>query len=341
MCRPDNGPQQSPHQWLAGRFYFAWLLICFSARIISGRGESEAMATIFISYSRSDAGFVRRLADHLKAKSIDHWLDVDRIQAGEDWSDAVWAALQKCDAMLLVLSPASMSSKEVANEWKYYHNTGKPIIPVLVDSSTNIHYQLVALHYVAFDGTTFDDAAQLLESEIARAVPGFKRETIELNVPAEPPLPKTAALDPSVVEKVKWDRTTARIDRDFAKNLEDRLHHFDEQMVLEFVSYEHPDQRLEAQIRRGREYVLGRTGSPGIGPDIDLTALGASDHGLSRKHASLKLDGDTLFIKDLQSTNFTHVEGKRLRGDEQLALKSGDRVQMGNLLLMVYFRPKT
>jgi hypothetical protein len=303
------------------------------------------MATVFISYSRSDAAFVRRLADHMKAKNIDHWLDMDRIQAGEDWSDAVWVALQKCDAMLLVLSPASMSSKEVANEWKYYHNTGKPIIPVLVDSNTNIHYQLVALQYIAFDGTTFEEAALMLEIEISRVVPGFKRDTMEVTIPTKPqdelPLPQTAVLDPSKVENIKWDRTTARIDRDLAKQLEDRLHHFDEQMVLEFVAYEQPDQRLEAKIRRGREYVLGRTGSKGVAPDIDLTPLGASDHGLSRKHATLKLDGDTLFIKDLQSTNFTYVEGKRLRGDEQLALKSGDRVQMGNLLLMVYFRPKS
>ncbi len=300
------------------------------------------MATVFISYSRSDAGFVRRLADYLKLKGIDHWLDVDRIQAGEDWSDAVWAALQKCDAMLLVLSPAAMSSKEVANEWKYYHNTGKPIIPVLVDANTNIHYQLVALHYVAFDRTTFGEAAQLLELEIARIVPGF--ESDEFTVPtrpraeAETPLPATDVLDPKKADYGMWDRTTARIDRDLAKQLEDRLHHFDEQMVLEFVAYEQPEQRLETKIRRGREYVIGRAGSKGVAPDIDLSPLGAAEQGLSRKHAALRLDGETLFIKDLQSTNFTFVEGKRLRGDEQLALKSGDRVQMGNLLLMVYFR---
>ncbi len=305
------------------------------------------MATVFISYSRSDATFVRRMADHLKHKSIDHWLDVDRIQAGEDWSDAVWAALQKCDAMLLVMSPATMFSKEVANEWKYYHNTGKPIIPVLVDAHTNIHYQLVALHYITFDRTPFDEAAYMLEHEIGRLVPGLERSADEFTIPthpkpkveAEPPLPATDVLDPSKVEK--WDKTTARIDRDLAKQLEDRLHHFDEHMVLEFVAYEQPDQRLEAKIRRGREYVIGRAGSKGVAPDIDLSPLGAAEHGLSRKHASIKLDGEMLFIKDLQSTNFTYVEGKRLRGDEQLALKSGDRVQMGNLLLMVYFRPKT
>ena len=71
-----------------------------------------------------------------------------------------------------------------------------------------------------------------------------------------------------------------------------------------------------------------------IEPDVDLNAIGAAGQGISRKHASLMLDGDTLFIKDLNSTNFTFVEGRKLRGDEQLALKSGDRIQMGNFLFM-------
>src|SRR5690606_10010925 len=183
------------------------------------------MATLFISYSRSDAGFVRRMVDYLKDRHIDYWLDVDRIQAGEDWSDAVWAALQQCELMLLVLSPASMASKEVANEWKYYHNTGKPIIPVLVDAATNIHYQLVALHYIDFDRNPFDVAARLLETEIARVVgelegsPETARgETTVANRPTPklPPdlpedLPVTNPLNPG---QVTWDKTTARINRD-------------------------------------------------------------------------------------------------------------------------------
>ncbi|HLV34535.1 MAG TPA: TIR domain-containing protein [Spirillospora sp.] len=309
------------------------------------------MATLFISYSRSDAGFVRRMVDYLKDRHIDYWLDVDRIQAGEDWSDAVWAALQQCELMLLVLSPASMASKEVANEWKYYHNTGKPIIPVLVDAATNIHYQLVALHYIDFDRNPFDVAARLLETEIARVVgelegsPETARgETTVANRPTPklPPdlpedLPVTNPLNPG---QVTWDKTTARINRDLANQLEERLHYFTEEMVLEITSYDQPDQQLEARIKRGREYIVGRSGK-GVTPDVDLTSLGAAHYGISRRHAALKLDGDTLFIRDLQSLNHTYVEGKRLRGDEQLALKSGDRVQMGNLLLIVHFRAES
>lgn len=299
------------------------------------------MPTIFISYSRADAGFVRRLVEHLKSGAVDYWLDIDQIQAGEDWSDVVWTALQSCDLMLLVLSPSSMSSKEVANEWKYYLNAGKPIIPVLVNATTNIHYQLVSLHYIDFERTPFDQATYLLDLEIARVTGSLDQPESGVTVPTTPdsqmnaePLPGTGVLDPS---KVSWDKTTARINFDLAKQIEDRLHHFDEQMLLEFISLEDQTRRLETRIRVGREYVVGRVGS-GVTPDVDLTPLGAAHQGISRKHAALRLDGDTLFIKDLQSTNFTYVEGKRLRGDEQLALKSGDRIQMGNLLLMVNFR---
>ena len=100
--------------------------------------QRAIMATCFISYSRSDAGFTRQLAADLNKLRINYWLDVDRIQAGEDWDDAVWSGLQNCDLMLLVLSPASMSSKEVSNEWKYYLSQDKPIIPILVEPTDSV-----------------------------------------------------------------------------------------------------------------------------------------------------------------------------------------------------------
>ncbi|MBZ0302813.1 MAG: TIR domain-containing protein [Anaerolineae bacterium] len=303
------------------------------------------MATIFVSYSRSDADFVRRLVDHLKTRSIDYWLDVDHIQAGADWSDAVWGALQRCDLMLLVVSPASMASKEVSNEWKYYQNLGKPIIPALVNAATNIHYQLVAMHYIDFDRYSFEEATEQLEGEITRvtqmidAAADDREATVpDRPQPADDALPVTNQLDPSRVESVLWDRTTARINRYMFEQLEERLHYFNEEMVLEFIAYEQRENRVETKIKRGREYIVGRAGK-GTTPDVDLTPLGAANLGISRKHVALKLEGDTLFIKDLHSTNNTYVEGKRLRGDEQLALKSGDRIQMGNLLLTVQFRP--
>src|SRR5690606_38421610 len=136
-----------------------------------------------------------------------------------------WAALQQCELMLLVLSPASMASKEVANEGKYYNNTGKPIIPVLVDAATNIHYQLVALHYIDFDRNPFDVAARLLDTEIARVVGQLEdeRETargetaganrLSPNGPTDLP-DELPVIKPLIPDQVTWDKTTARINRD-------------------------------------------------------------------------------------------------------------------------------
>ena len=303
------------------------------------------MATCFISYSRSDAEFTRRLAADLKKRKINTWLDVDRIQAGEDWDDAIWTSLQQCDLMLLVLSPASMSSKEVSNEWKYYLSQDKPIVPVLVESTTNVHYRLVSLHYVDFHHHAYDAALELLVAEIEH-IAAEKGWTFQQADVSEAEATSEQVADPRGVtgELTHHDmlddvpeRTTTRIDPVMAKQLEEKLHYFNEKMVLEFISYEHSDMRIQSKVGRGREYIIGRSGK-GAAPDVDLTPLGAATQGISRQHAALVVDGDTLFIKDLNSTNFTYVEGKRLRGTEQLALKSGDRVQFGNLLLTIHFR---
>lgn len=307
------------------------------------------MATVFISYSRSNADFARRLADDLKRLDIDYWLDVDRIQAGQDWDDAVWQGLQSCELLLLVLSPSSMSSKEVSNEWKYHLSQSKPIIPVLVDPSTNIHYRLASLQYIDFHNNAYEAALHLLQQEIARVAQelGVSVERTENGQVDDSSAAPRDKADPSLsthplpdVESranMVWDRTTTRIDPAMAKQLEERLHYFSEKMVLEFTSYEQNGLSVQARVGRDRDYIVGRAGK-GVTPDVDLTPLGAADQGISRKHAALRVDGETLFIKDLNSTNFTYVEGKRLRGNEQLALKSGDRLQFGNLLLTIHFR---
>ncbi len=69
----------------------------------------------------------------------------------------------------------------------------------------------------------------------------------------------------------------------------------------------------------GTETVIGRN------PNTDITLL---DDGISREHAIVVLDEDSgeFTIEDLQSTNGTQVNGKRVRG---AALQAGDEIQIG------------
>jgi len=64
----------------------------------------------------------------------------------------------------------------------------------------------------------------------------------------------------------------------------------------------------------------------GRNPTTDITLL---DEGISREHAIIQYDPDTgeYSVEDLQSTNGTKVNGKRVRSS---VLKSGDEVQIGH-----------
>ncbi|MBM4385825.1 MAG: FHA domain-containing protein [Deltaproteobacteria bacterium] len=64
----------------------------------------------------------------------------------------------------------------------------------------------------------------------------------------------------------------------------------------------------------------------GRNPTTDITLL---DEGISREHAIIQFDPDSgeYTVEDLQSTNGTKVNGKRVRSS---VLKSGDEVQIGH-----------
>jgi pSer/pThr/pTyr-binding forkhead associated (FHA) protein len=72
----------------------------------------------------------------------------------------------------------------------------------------------------------------------------------------------------------------------------------------------------------GEETLIGRN------PNTDITLL---DEGISREHALVLYDAeaDRYTIEDLQSTNGTKVNGKRVRSAE---LHPGDTLQVGNTL---------
>ena len=285
------------------------------------------MAKVFLSYSRVDADFTARLAADLKQMGIDCWLDVDQIAAGEDWTDAVWAGLKACDVMLLTISPESMESRQVANEWKYYVTTGRPIIPLLWRPAEDIHYQISALQYIDFFNGDYADAVEALRVELER-ITGEKKTpfgdtTLDLGSARQ-----MADVDPAVA--------TGRIDPELRRELEEQLHYFNDQMALEITAFK-TGVTIKTRIGPGQELILSRSADEA--PEIlSLAAMQAGDQGVSRRHAALRLESNTLYIRDLNSTNYTYVEGQRLRANEQRALKSGDRVQLGNLLLMMNFK---
>ena len=77
------------------------------------------------------------------------WLDVQNIPAGVKWSNAIQQGLDSAELMLLIVSATSIASKNVEDEWQYYLDKSKPIIPVLLEK-VNLPYQLSRLQWIDF-----------------------------------------------------------------------------------------------------------------------------------------------------------------------------------------------
>jgi tetratricopeptide (TPR) repeat protein len=120
------------------------------------------MTRIFISYSRIDEPFARKITEALTQAGVDVWLDSLRIPAGIKWSSAIQDALISCDLMVLILSPDSMSSSNVEDEWQYFLDHKKPLIPLLYQQ-TERHFQLNRLQYIDFVNQSFESAFAQLE----------------------------------------------------------------------------------------------------------------------------------------------------------------------------------
>ena len=105
--------------------------------------------TAFFSYSRDDSDFALRLAEDLKAAGASVWLDQTDIAPGQEWDNAVEDALSQSPRVLLVLSPASVKSRNVRNEITFALEAHKAIVPVLYQDCP-IPLQLVRLQRIDF-----------------------------------------------------------------------------------------------------------------------------------------------------------------------------------------------
>ncbi|MFQ5575511.1 MAG: FHA domain-containing protein [Anaerolineae bacterium] len=72
-------------------------------------------------------------------------------------------------------------------------------------------------------------------------------------------------------------------------------------------------------------------------PDLDLSDDEAVAKSVSRRHASILIEGETIIVKDLGSVNGTFINGKRLQPYLSGPLKDGDILQLGRVMIEVSF----
>lgn len=75
-----------------------------------------------------------------------------------------------------------------------------------------------------------------------------------------------------------------------------------------------------------------------IRPDLDLTPYGAMENGVSRLHAAIARNDNTLTLVDLGSSNGTFLNGQRLTEQTPRVLRDGDEIRFGRLVTHIYFQ---
>ncbi|MEM9954975.1 MAG: toll/interleukin-1 receptor domain-containing protein [Chloroflexota bacterium] len=125
---------------------------------------------VFISYSRQDELFARRLANWLNKGGLQVWIDREDIDSGKKWSSAIQEGLEQSEIMILLISEPAMQSVNVEDEWQYFLDKDKVIIPLLLEE-VEIPYQLRRIQYIDFSRKgQFAKAKQRLKAEIRKAI---------------------------------------------------------------------------------------------------------------------------------------------------------------------------
>src|SRR6266487_1650459 len=121
---------------------------------------SGVPASLFISYARVNSCFVDRLEADLQVCNFSTWVDRRNIESNQPWKDILRNAIDRCDVLLLILSPAALLSSQVRMEYHYALQTGKPLIALEHQTCVELPPELHNVQRISF--TT--DAKQGLQN---------------------------------------------------------------------------------------------------------------------------------------------------------------------------------
>jgi WD40 repeat protein len=127
------------------------------------------MADIFISYSRKDTDFVRRLDEALKSRGREAWVDWEDIRPTEEWMQAIYAAIEGANTFIFVLTPDSIASEICGREIAHAAANNKRLMPIVHRdvASDTVPKSLRELNWIFFrDSDDFNEATDKLVSAL-------------------------------------------------------------------------------------------------------------------------------------------------------------------------------
>jgi WD40 repeat protein len=123
------------------------------------------VSDVFLSYSRQDQEFVRRLWQALHDRDRQAWVDWEGIAPSAEWMAEIRSAIDAADTFVVVVTPSSMTSNVCRQEIDHAAAAGKRIVPIVRAEPVGqvVPEAVAARNWIFFrDGDDFDHAFELL-----------------------------------------------------------------------------------------------------------------------------------------------------------------------------------
>ena len=110
-------------------------------------------ADVFLSYSRDDKARVLDLAARLREAGVSVWIDQGGIDGAALWGESIVNAIENAKVLLLVVTPSSVASHNVAKEVMLTSERKGHILPVHLEPTTipaSLKYPLAGIQHIEF-----------------------------------------------------------------------------------------------------------------------------------------------------------------------------------------------
>jgi hypothetical protein len=306
---------------------------------------------IFISYSREERPAARHFAESFANEGFSVWWDAV-LRSGETFDEVIEKELRAAKAVVVLWSKRSVASRWVRAEATLADRANK-LVPVIIEACDRpIIFELThAAELADWNGDTADNRWQVLVSDLRRMVgggeevatappvvaePAAEPEPIAVATPAPQPVERKAANGKSLA--AKEDELMQALERlsksrrtDLSKPTPEEEEHTQfyrqsDEVRLQEGENVHCLQRLDGELPETR-YVITPAGlTIGRTAPADVLVTGSA---VSRAHCLVELAADKVRVTDLNSTNGTYVDNKRIERSEILAV--GSVLRVGNV----------
>lgn len=133
----------------------------------------ESSLDVFVSYSRADSDFARKLNDSLQEIGKTTWFDQESIALGADFEQEIKTGIESCDNFLFVISPNSLESPYCGEEVEYAQKLNKRFVSILYKKvdPRKLHSALAKVQWIDFNrldgdfGANFNELIRTIDTD--------------------------------------------------------------------------------------------------------------------------------------------------------------------------------